>query len=33
MENAFPKHEELISSMFDVLNEEELTTLTELLKK
>lgn len=33
MKNAFPEHEELISNVFGVLNEEELTTLTELLKK
>ena len=33
MENAFPEHEGLISNVFGVLDEEELITLTELLKK
>ena len=33
MQEAFPKHELLISELFNVLNQEEMTTLTELLKK
>lgn len=33
MENAFPEHERLISNVFGVLDQDELTTLTELLKK
>lgn len=33
MQSTFPQHEKLISNLFHVLNEEEKTTLIELLKK
>lgn len=33
MQEAFPKHEGSISNLFNVLSEDEMITLTELLKK